>query len=100
MAAITEMVGLPPVNEQQLPAAIKGNRLTTFRFKKSLLVYAKAERERQQFMLAPSMAVSTSQIAASLMASVDKARTALQGYKPGPDLVKKSAIRMWSAGKS
>lgn len=88
MAAITEMVGLPPVNEQQLPAAIKGNRLATFRFKKSLLVYAKAERERQQFMLAPPVAVSTPQIAASLMASVDKALVALQGYKPSPDLVK------------
>lgn len=89
MAAITEMVGLPPVNEQQLPAAIKGNRLATFRFKKSLLVYAKAERERQKFMLAPPVAVSTPQIATSLMASVDKALTALQGYKPSQDLVQK-----------
>ncbi|MEN9534416.1 MAG: hypothetical protein RIQ83_3640 [Pseudomonadota bacterium] len=89
MAAITEMVGLPPVNEQQLPAAIKGNRLATFRFKKSLLAYAKAERERQQFMLAPPVAVSTPQMAESLTARADKALTALQGYKPGPDLVQK-----------
>ncbi|HDZ8914702.1 TPA: hypothetical protein RUX44_003057 [Aeromonas hydrophila] len=88
MAAITEMVGLPPVNEQQLPADIKGNRLATFRFKKSLLAYACAERERQQFMSAPPVAVSTPQMAESLTARADKALKALQGYKPDPELVR------------
>ncbi|RKJ88961.1 LysM domain-containing protein [Aeromonas veronii] len=86
MATITEMIGLPPVDEWQLPAAVKGNRLATFQFKKNLLAYANAEWERRKFMRAPSTDYSTPQMAASLTERVEQALAVLQGYKPTPEL--------------
>lgn len=86
MVGITEMVGLPPVNEQQLPATVKGNRLATFRFKKSLLAYANAEWERRQFMQAPPVAASTPAMAKALEGRAAQTLAALEGYKPAPEL--------------
>ncbi|CAB5666833.1 Uncharacterized conserved protein [Aeromonas hydrophila] len=42
MAGITEMLALPPLSEAELPAAARGNRLASFRFKRKVQGYLAA----------------------------------------------------------
>lgn len=82
MAGITEHIGLPQVNESQLPKSVRGNRLATFRFKRKLYDYAVVKQRQQTFLNAPPVATSTSQMASMLSEKVATALAALEGYTP------------------